>query len=383
MTVSQPHPSEEQNIFDLFLSHAIAGWRFSESGNVGGALEEYRAADDLLPTGKFSPELSVLRHNVGKASGEIISIPPTEDKIFTLLIPDTAIESESNIGMTPPLIDTATLEESIRQYIDIFEPGFHTQNIEKDLPHVQVLSTGRCGTVSLYHLLSHRRLNVYHTFWWSLSPTIRWEMQCRMLSGNIGGDGTGLVWAATRAAEWLGAISSGIPMVDLNHKDMIFAPVFASIHPRSKFIHLKRNPIMVFDSFYSKNQWRGAQLRPMDFSFTAYFNFHLPEDNLPADLAWYVYFTDQFSKALGRVVGPERFIEVNSEKLFRQDRDEISKLIWFTGSNVDQEKAVEHFCVPINKKAHKVEVSDDDMIDPRVFFIRELARLYYANKTHI
>jgi len=147
-----------------------------------------------------------------------------------------------------------------------------------------------------------------------------------------------------------------------------FSPVFAAIHPRSKFVHLRRNPEDVFESFFTKLQWNEGQLRPLDYAFSPEFRWKRPVDNLPSCIAWYLRLTEVFARAMGRVVGPERFIEVSSDKLFAQDREEIGRLLDFTEAGISVDDAVDHFGKKINSKDHKISVKENEMAEPRALF---------------
>ena len=358
-----------------FISAAVYGWELSSAGKIDQARQAYLKADRLLSEGSLSPDLSILRHNVGKACGEVIPYPPTEDRVVTIGLPETSFEEDGHLGMKRPLIDAAALEKNIRTVIGSFKPGHHRQNITKELPHTLVLSTGRCGTVSLYRLFEKGRIVPYHSYWWGFMPSTRWEMMCRIMAGKFDGDNTGMMWAATRAAEWLGAIGHDRPMIGLNHLDTIFAPVFAAIHPQAKFIHLHRDPTAVFESFFSKNQWSETQLRPMFYGFDPYFRFRRTGHDLPECIAWYIHFTDEFAKAMGRAVGPDRFVEISADRLFAQDPVEIDRLLDFTGTGISLDDAVVHFGTPINEKRHKATQTHDEMVGVRHDFTEAMARL--------
>ncbi|MDP2618643.1 MAG: sulfotransferase [Hyphomicrobiales bacterium] len=361
---------------DSLISAVVDGWQHAQAGRVDEARAAYVRADGFLPVElSVSPDLSVLRHNVGRASGLVTTVAPTEDCVVSFVLPETSAESLGRWGMTPPLIDGELLERNIRAFIEGFDPLHHSKNIVRDLPHVLVLSTGRCGTVSLLHLFARSGLIPYHTYWWLLSSSTRWEMMSRLMAGRFDGDRTALLWSATRAAEWLGAMSCNRPMIGLNHLDTIFAPVFAAIHKESKFVHIHRDADAVFKSFFTKNQWGGSQLRPMHSTFSPEFRFYMTDDDLPACIAWYIRFTEVFSQAVGRVVGPDRYLEVSSDRLFAQDRDEIARLLDFTGADIPIADAVEHFATRINEKAHKVTMSPIDLIEPRKIFRAALERL--------
>ena len=349
---------------------AIRAWIFSDGGEVEKALEAYEELDRILiPYDSwFHPELSVLRHNPGEASGLVKPIPATEDRVVALIHGDTSIESPDNWGMKRTVTDGKKLERNIGDFIWDYKPKSPIlENIKKDLPHVQVLSTGRCGTMSLYHLFGRTQLVPYHTFWWLLAPSTRWEMMCQLIEGETYPKVANF-WASCRAAEWLGAISQDRPMIGLNHLDTIFAPTFAAIHPRSKFVHLRRDPRAVFNSFVSKNQWQGGQLSVMDYAFSPEFRWRGTEDGVLYCVVWYLDFTETFARAMGRVVGPERYIEISSDRLFAQDEDEIRSLIDFTEADISVDAAVEHFSKKFNAKDHRVKIGEPDMVEMRAQF---------------
>jgi hypothetical protein len=106
----------------------------------------------------------------------------------------------------------------------------------------------------------------------------------------------------------------------------------------------------------------------MDYAFSPEFRWRRTEDSVPNCLAWYLNFTETFARAMGRVVGPERFIEVSSDKLFAQDREEIGRLLAFTEADISIHDAVEHFGTKINSKDHRISVKEDEMVEPRALF---------------
>jgi hypothetical protein len=360
---------------DTLLFFVASAWRHSRNGDVGAALAAYRMAERMLPSGSLNPELSILRHNVGSAEGGITAISPTEDRVISFFMSETTIESPTNDGMIYPIIDGAVLEQHIRTFIKRFRPDVHWKNITRELPHTLFLSTGRCGTVSIFQLLQGGQSIPHHTYWWTLPPSSRWEMMCRLLSGRLNTLDAPKTWAETRAAEWLSAISQGRPMIGLNHLDTIFAPAFATVHRRSRFVYLRREPGAVFESFYGKNQWQESQLRAVEYAFDPEFRFRRLPYDLPTNIAWYFHLTQEFARAMGRVVGPDRYMEISSDRLFAQDEAEIGKLIEFTSSGLFLPDATAHFGKKINEKAHKATLSHDDMAEPRAAFFAAMARL--------
>lgn len=182
-------------------------------------------------------------------------------------------------------------------------------------------------------------------------PYSRWEMMCRLVEGNYDDLRAATEWTCCRAAEWLGEK----PMIGLNHADTIFALVFAAIHKEARFVYLHRDRERVFNSFYRKNQWGGGyyHFRQVLYDFNKRYEFYVPSIELAEGIAWHIDFTDVFSRAFGRVMG-DRWIEISSDRLFAQDREEVAKLLEFVGSDIDLDVAVEHFATKINEKRHKI-----------------------------
>ena len=331
-----------------------AAWNYAAAGEISTAIELYRQASEDLP-GEINPQLSVLRHSIGEAEGRVTAAPPNEMDIISFQIADANPESADAFGMNKVVIDPDVIGQSIRTILRDFDPGHFGVNIRKSLPHVMVLSPGRSGTVSLYRLFERSRLMSHHSYWWHVSPSTRFEMLCRVLSGRVDDQSSMRIWCETRAAEWIGAVNHDRPMIGLNHTDTIFAPVFAALHSKSKFVYLKRNRADVIASFFNKLQWgeNSTQLQPLLCSFNPVFRWRRPGHDIPACLAWYLHFTEMFSRIFGEILG-DRFIEISADKLFAQDRDEVARLIEFTGSGLYLDEAVDHFAVKINQKAAKV-----------------------------
>ncbi|KKL64810.1 hypothetical protein LCGC14_2161270, partial [marine sediment metagenome] len=317
-----------------FWHQMYSGWLASKVGEVGLAKEYLSYADSMLAEGRLNPDLSVLRHNIGIGEGSIESMEATEDEIISLFLPQYTEETTGKY-----LIGDIS-EENIRSVIYGLEPGHHKDNIKTPRPHIMVMSTGRCGTMALHKLFRGSNLNSYHTYWFMTSAYSQWEMACRLYSGNHESLYSPAEWAATRAAEWLGEN----PMIGLNHMDTIFAPVFAAIHEKSKFVYLRRDPEKVFNSFYKKDQYKDGSncFRPVLYDFDPDYQFSLPDITEEEGINYHITETEKFCRTFGKVMG-DRWIEISADKLFAQDRDEISMLLEFTGSDIPLDNAVEHF----------------------------------------
>jgi len=319
-------------------------WGAAESGDMDIARRLYGLAEDILPNPlSVSPELSILRHARGSGTGQVICVPPTEDKVFSIYM--IGVQEADGVGPETFRYTPASLEAGIRKFMSGFDGGYHSDNIREDRRHVFVMSTGRCGTVSLYRLFSGSNIHPFHTFWFHPSIGFATEFLARLVSGEWSDDSSCRMWMKCRAAEWLGDKRC----MFVNHTDTAFAPVFAALHPSSVFIHLKRNPEDVYRSFHEKGQYGLSNLGPFTYVPGREFAWARTQED---GLEWFIRFTEDYANAMSRVLG-DRVLNVSSDRLFAQDREEIARLLKFTGSDIDLDFAVAHFARKINEKAHK------------------------------
>jgi hypothetical protein len=213
------------------------------------------------------------------------------------------------------------------------------------------MSTGRCGTVSLYHLLKRTRYVPYHSFPLNSSYVDRLEQMCRYISGDYSNPHVEKLYCKTRAAEWMGAALQGRPMASVNHEGTIWAPLFAAMHPKSTFIYLHRNPRDVFASMYGKLQFGDRQLVPVYYKFP--WAYKKQELSLPDQIKWYLDFTDTFCRAFGRTLPRDRFLEVSSDELFDGDIPYAFSELLLENSDLTPADIWCHFDTPINEKKHK------------------------------
>ena len=295
---------------------------------------------------RLNPYLCLLRFTAGKAAGTVGAPIPTEDQAISMHFSNHIAESNSPRGMER--IHATPTRECFRIYD--YDPGPLTLNIAKELPHLMVMSTGRCGTISLARLLNKGQYLTYHNCLLNSSVSLQTQMMAQMLSGNHESTTPEECWAATRAAEWIGAINEDRPLALVCHRDTIWAPTFAKIHPLSKFIYLHRDPVKVFESFYTKNQWNDQQLHPFYYTFP--FQWHIDKMDLPATLAWYIKFTENYCRAFGETMG-DRFYEISADQLFEMDPFEVELLYEFAGLDLNFAEVQGHFDTPHNAKIHK------------------------------
>ncbi len=339
-------------------------------GKFEDALKYYQMADAQETGIVCCPELSLLRHRAGEAKGRIVAGPLTEAYINGFMLTPT-LEHPDAWGMTKTAIDGEMLTANIDEFIRVYDGGYHRSNIHRDLPHVMVLSTGRCGTVSLFRLCERSQLVSYHNYIWTPSDTDRYEFMCRLISG-MHDERAANQWAICRSAEWLGAISQDRPMAGFNHQDTVFAPVFASLHPESKFVLLQRSPLEVFYSYMSKSQWSTAQLQPLMYTFEGgRFQWRFTGEAFAHCIAWSILFIQTFCGALEAAISDSsRFMHVRSEDLFSQDVEVINDLAEFMGIDVPTGDCVEHFKSVYNEKPWKSELSEEQMAMPMRAFVK-------------
>jgi len=358
------------SLADEWIRSTSIAWLSAEAGDYAKALRCYQYSDELAQQSSYSifmnSELSLLRHKEGHAHGYVSPLAPSEDVVLSLEVGYENYEHVDSRGMnqTPIDIDLSQYQADIPDYV--------SSNLNKELPHIMALSTGRCGTVSLYHLMEKTNYIPYHTYFFAVPSTVRYEMMCRMIENSPNGEPE-RQWIKTRLAEWIGGENLERPIFGMNHLDTIFAPLFAQIHPKSKFIYLHRDSEKVFKSFYTKDQWSDNQLCALNYKFEP-FQWRRAGFDKPKSIAWFIKFTENFSRSLGNTLG-DRFIEISADKLFAQDLTEIMRFIEFTETDLLPNDLVNHYSNVYNEKAHKITMTDIQAEKGLEVFRREYAAL--------
>jgi len=289
------------------------------------------------------------------------------------------INNSDNISLVEfktPRVDQERLKENITQLISVvsslYEDGIFDKQIaninavrklyapEENDP-VQILSTGRCGTIGFYKLLC-RSKNVlpYHTLGWQLIPSDRNHMLYRILEGTF--DRNIIIriftdYLENRISEIMYAYRLGRTPVIINHWDTIFSPLWSVIFPDSHFLHVFRSDEKVFESLYTKNQFQNEQLHycQFDASFPkGQFLLSYDERSIEEEIAWYLYITREFASAFREVLGVERTASLASENIFKarqEDYDLLQKMIPL--NDLTYEDYCEHYSKPINSKLEK------------------------------
>jgi len=332
-------------------------WLHACNGDIEQARKRYDEADSLDFTEfHHNADLAVLRHSKGEGDGRIIAPPISEDEVKSFaVISSDVTEAPDAYGLKYPEINGKKLEENIRKFISYVKLGFHKENIKKELPHVMVISTGRCGTMSLYRLFEQSRLMAFHSYMWTPNGIAQTEAMCRFMDGNYDSMIPFSDYLQCRSAEYIGAVNEDRPLISLLHLDTIFAPVFAAWHPKGKIIYLRRDPVKVYQSFYGKSQWNKHQLNPVFYDFKPEFAWRRLALDLTPRLAWYIYFIEEFCWAMFRVFcieGREMAI-IDADLLFAQDEHEIMRLLHFAECGLPLGRVTDHFKTKYNEKPHK------------------------------
>ena len=349
---------------------ATNGWIASESGDIEAAYREYEKADEIMADGgyncRMNPELQLLRHRVGTATGTLNPYPPNEEQVVSIQWCTGATEADSADGMHLTEINADNMKAAI-SYIAGGDAGFHRENISQDLSHIQVLSTGRVGSVGLFRLLERSQHVPYHSFFYQVPVEMRYQAVCQLSLGVMDASTPWGFWLKTRAAEWLSAINQGKTMVGLNHLDTVFAPVFAAVHPLARFVTLRRDPVKVFESLFSKNQWSATQVCPLYYSFSP-FKYRSTGWDVPVQIAWYIRFTEVFCEAMRETL-PGKVRMLDADKLFLQDHQESEYLRDIFELDMSVAEIQRHYAIPINAKRHKATMDEIQLAPAREQFI--------------
>ncbi len=299
-----------------FYNEVAAGWTAAETGRFDQAYSHYCKAEQLVDVGmNFPALLNMARHaqmdpsTLNLIEGVNRPFESTEDLVIGAEASDGVSPNLTPMGLDMVDYDFYSLVENIQNYkVDL---EFHPLNLPTDMDHLFVMSTGRCGTTSLYRKIEQEYV-AYHQHFLFPSHAQRLEQMCYMIAG-VQNDNIARAWLKLRAAEWVGASLIGMRMANLNHLDTIFAPVFAQMHPKAEFIYVWREPRELFASFYGKRQFN-RQLMPIYYSIP--FEWCESDEHTEAEqILWYMDFTETFCRAFGKVY-PGRWREVKAKDLF-------------------------------------------------------------------
>jgi len=245
---------------------------------------------------------------------------------------------------------------------------------------VQVLSTGRCGTRSLFGLcLLSKRVLPYHSFELATLPVDRNHLLYRIATGRLDKESVAALavhYLQTRTAEFIYAYRTGRTPLVTSHWDAIFAPFVAEMFPEARFLYLRREETAVFRSIYGKNQWQDSQLMPLSFDprFPAgrFVCRHEVGLDIEMRIAWYLHVTGVFAEAFLDGIEADRQLSLRSEALFAGTPETLKDLRNVLPlDDIDADALAAHFNAPQNTKDTVLQVAKQDL-DCRAAHIPQL-----------
>lgn len=232
-----------------------------------------------------------------------------------------------------------------------------------------VMSTGRCGTRSLYQLLeTSEHVLPYHSFTAQMPAADRNHLLYRVLTNKFDDETINQLminYLQARTAELMYAYRQGRRPVFVSHLDTVYHPVNRVFFPEGKTLYLHRNDLEVFQSIHKKNQFLDLQLMPLRFDA------RFPENRFlysldcgmeqPERIAWYLAATECYAKA-ALEVNPDNSLDSNANELFTGDQDAIVSLADFLNiPDLPAGKIKQHFSKRINIKAEKADINEANL----------------------
>ena len=292
-----------------------------------------------------------------------------------------------------PIINPDTLRQNIESFrilaaklikentFDVWHQNFNAFKEafgRSDWRPVQILSTGRCGTESIFNVLNQsNNVTAHHPFAIRLTPMNRNHLLYRIIEGNFDETVVKSIltnYLESRSAEYLYAIRQNQTFVTANHYDSIMAPFCAELFPESRFAYLARDETATFRSFYGKNQWRNRQLQHWlyDPSFPEGCFIHCQDETLPieAHISWYFYLTKVFAESFFKTLPEHRHISLKSERLFSMEETEFDKLRSILPDGAITEEAIcNTYNTPRNTKEAFLHLTNGD-IEKRIPYFK-------------
>lgn len=226
---------------------------------------------------------------------------------------------------------------------------------------IQVISTGRAGTTSLFEWLDHASAYMpFHSFSWQTTPMHRWGMTARLVEGHLSPEDLAPfveLYLFCRVSEIAAAYRAGKTPVVVSHWDGIFAPISAALFG-TRFIALRRNDRDVLTSMIGKRQYSCTQAALLPHTTYKEGGLVFDASDFSADwgfhIAWFLAFTDRVWEGLTEILPDQCISEISSDSLFAGDGAALSGLFdAFDEVDRDEESARKHFARRINEKAWK------------------------------
>jgi len=340
---------------DLFLSAMTLSWNLGMLGlsDLSSVVAATAQVINQWEGTDVAPGLMPARFREMRIkAGQVKSVMPTEDGVVHIQGPELCVigPTQRDFKLNFDLLSMG-IERFVQDPPKCLE--MHKANAERHgKPPVQVLSTGRCGTVSLLHLISKsKKVQPYHTFWWYVAFVDRLKFLAGLCDQRVDVGDVTSIWASSRAAEWLGTK----PAVFLSHLDLVYAPILAAIHPGAKWVHAHRDVEKTFRSFWLKHQ-EDAQLCPFGYGKDASGNFTVSYGSATVidSLAFFFATTDLFAAAMHKVF-PDRVAILDMDDLFAGSDLAANVVKHCLCPDLSLAQIKNHFKTKVNEKAHKLD----------------------------
>lgn len=233
------------------------------------------------------------------------------------------VDSHMNIKfiLTPIKTSANLFSESFGSIIDRYrfsrrrlancEPIFPAPEAVFQRPYLFVLSTGRCGTAMITHILAKSpKLRVEH----NPKPELEYvssiaQRDCSTLEAK-----KLAILAARFDLFFLDTFLRGKIYVETNNRISLFAPALSEIFPHAKFIHLVRDPAGFVRSGMRRGYYKGGVIQHQRLDGSSYgpwSGFSRVEK-----IAWEWNQINKDIEAFKAQVSSERILTINSEKFY-------------------------------------------------------------------
>jgi hypothetical protein len=193
---------------------------------------------------------------------------------------------------------------------------------------VFVLSTGRCGTSFLTHLLSNEKnVNAVH----EPHPEFFYHTILAYQQNKSNSEKISAVFDVARYEMIRNSFVMDEKYIETNNRITFFAHQIASLFPNAKFIHLIRNPNSFIKSGLSRDWYSGHSLYDegkISASTEIWQNFSQTEK-----IGWLWNETNSFIEDFKNTLSVEKIMTIKAEELFR-DLEVQRKIFRFCGIDV-------------------------------------------------
>lgn len=225
----------------------------------------------------------------------------------------------------------------------------------QELEPVFFLSTGRAGTKWFTDLLSHDKRSVtLHDPYPNLALQNRFAYE-EIMQGRGHEALQQIIWTA-RENYFRHSYKSGKRIIETNSSITFFAPILSEMFPKSKFVHLVRNPVSFVKSgynrgYYSDHPQEARRIMPCGAELESWRNFDQIEK-----ISWLWKETNRFVRDFGSNLEGDRFLTFNFEDL---TLERIKDVIHFIDVEISDKQISRAIAVPKNvQKQKKASLSE-------------------------